>query len=160
VSNRQRSSLLAVPCKYRCTLQAKTIELSQCSYVVLRNLEVDSRNLAGDCVNAHGVNHDITIDSLYIHGQGDDQQTIGISSNHTHNWSWIIRNTLIDGAGTGMYLGHSDGAHPFIAGLVENNLIMNTVGYNIEFKHQKPWPNIPGIPNGENVDNHPEQRFQ
>jgi hypothetical protein len=48
-----------------------------------------------------------------------------------------------------MYLGNSDGTNPFVAGLVENNLIMNTIGYNIEFKHQRPWPNIPGIPTGK-----------
>jgi hypothetical protein len=129
--------------------RSDTVELSQCSYVVLRNFEVDSRNLGGDGVNAHGVNHDITIDGLYIHDQGNDQQTVAISSNHAPNWNWVIRNTVIDGAGTGMYLGHSDGANPFIAGLVENNLIMNTIGYNIEFKHQQPWPEIAGIPAGK-----------
>lgn len=126
-----------------------TVELRRCSYLIVRHLEIDSRNLGGDGVNAHGVNHHITIDGLYIHGQGDDQQTVGISSNHAPNWNWIIRNTTIDGAGTGMYLGNSDGANPFVAGLVENNLIMNTVGYNIQFKHQKPWPNSPGIPTGK-----------
>jgi hypothetical protein len=126
-----------------------TVTLSRCSYVVLRNLEVNSRRLGGDGVNARDVNHHITIDGLYIHGQDDDQQTVGISSNHAVNWNWIIRNTIIDGAGTGMYLGNSDGANPFIAALVENNLIMNTLGYNIQFKHQNPWPNLSGIPTGK-----------
>ncbi len=126
-----------------------TISLSRCSYLVLRNLEVNSRRLGGDGVNARDVNHHITIDGLYIHGQDDDQQTVGISSNHAPNWNWIIRNTIIDGAGTGMYLGNSDGANPFIAALVENNLIMNTLGYNIQFKHQNPWPNLSGLPTGK-----------
>jgi hypothetical protein len=126
-----------------------TVELRQCSYLVLRNFEVDSRRLGGDGVNAHDVNHHITIDGLYIHGQDDDQQTVGISSNNAANWNWTIRNTIIDGAGTGMYFGGPDGGKPFIAGLVENNLIMNTIGYNVQFKQQNPWPNVSGIPIGK-----------
>jgi len=42
-----------------------------------------------------------------------------------------------------------DGGKPFIAGLVENNLIMNTIGYNVQFKQQNPWPNVSSIPIGK-----------
>jgi hypothetical protein len=50
------------------------------------------------------------------------------------------------GAGTGMYFGNSDGNHPFWGGLIENNLIMNTIGYNLQIKHQNPRPRLPGMP--------------
>jgi hypothetical protein len=50
-----------------------------------------------------------------------------------------------------MYLGNSDGNEPFIAGIIENNLIYGTIGYNIEIKQQNPRPtNISGMPTGEN----------
>jgi hypothetical protein len=35
-----------------------------------------------------------------------------------------------------MYLGNSLGDKPFVNGLIEYNLIMNTLGYNMEIKHQ------------------------
>ena len=39
-----------------------------------------------------------------------------------------------------MYLGNSDGRQPFIAGLIEHNLVRDTIGYNVQIKHQLPWP--------------------
>ena len=60
----------------------------------------------------------------------------------------MIRNCVIQGAGTGMYLGNSDGNEPFIAGLIEHNLVIDTIGYNIEIKHQNPRPRVSGIPTG------------
>jgi len=57
----------------------------------LRNFEVDGQNLGKDGVNARGVNRDITVDGLSIHGQGDDQQTVGISSNHAPRNEYVPR---------------------------------------------------------------------
>jgi len=50
---------------------------------------------------------------------------------------WIIRGNVISGAGTGIYLGDSDGHKPFIGGLIEYNIITNSIGYNLQIKHQK-----------------------
>ena len=38
-----------------------------------------------------------------------------------------------------------DGA-PFIAGLIEHNLIAGSIGYNLQIKHQAPRPELPGMP--------------
>ena len=48
----------------------------------------------------------------------------------------MIRNNTIVRAGTGMYLGNSNGAAPFFSGVIENNLIYDTLGYNLQIKHQ------------------------
>lgn len=127
-----------------------TVRLDNASYVTVRNLEIDCRSLGGDGVNSQGTTHHITLENLYIHGFSDDQGTVGISTNRAPVWNWIIRNCVITDGGTGMYLGNSDGNEPFIAGLIENNLIFDTIGYNIEIKHQNPRPtNILGMPAGD-----------
>lgn len=128
-----------------------TIRFSDSSYVIVRNIEVDGRNLGGDGVNAQGHSHHITLENLYIHNVAENQQVVGISTNGATTWNWTIRRCIIENAGTGMYLGSSTGGNPFIAGVIENNLIRNTIGYNIEIKHQNPRPtNIAGIPTTRN----------
>lgn len=130
---------------------ANTVRIAGSSYVVVKNLEVDCRYLGGDGVNSQGISHHITLDNLYIHGFSDDQGTVGVSTNRAPVWNWTIRNSVIIDGGTGMYLGNSDGNQPFIAGIIENNLIYDTIGYNIEIKQQNPRPtNIPGMPTGDN----------
>ncbi len=124
-----------------------TLQISNSSYLVITNLEVNPQNLGGDGVNAQGTAvHHITLDGLFIHGFHDDQASVGISTNGAVTWNWTIRNCVITDGGTGMYLGNSDGNEQFIAGLLENNLVYDTLGYNIEIKYQNPLPSIPGIP--------------
>ncbi len=125
-----------------------TVRIADSSYVTIRNLEIDGRDLGGDGVKAQGTAHHITLENLLIHGVGDDQQTVGISTNGGTTWGWIIRRNTIIGAGTGMYLGSSDGGFPFIAGLIEHNLLRDTIGYNIEIKHQNTRPALAGMPTG------------
>ncbi len=116
-----------------------TISISKCSYIVIKDMKVDALNLDVDAVKAEGTlgnwAHHITIENLYIVNNGNNQQDVGISTKCSA-WNWIIRGNIIDGAGTGLYLGNSTGEAPFVAGLIENNLVMNTVGYNMEIKHQ------------------------
>jgi hypothetical protein len=50
-----------------------------------------------------------------------------------------------------MYLGNSDGRHPFVAGVIERNVIRDTQGYNLQVKHQLPWPDAPALPEGRTV---------
>jgi len=122
-----------------------TVRFNNASYVTIRHLEIDGRNLGGDGVNAQGLSHHITFEHITIRGVGDDQQVVGISTKATA-WDWVIRHVTIIDAGTGMYFGQSDGSAPFLNGLIEYNLIMNTLGYNMQIKHQIGRPNLPGIP--------------
>jgi hypothetical protein len=126
-----------------------TVRIDGSSYVIIRNLEINPRNLGGDGVNAQGISHHITLENLYIHGFSDHQQTVGISTNRSPVWNWTIRNNIITDGGTGMYLGNSPGTEPFVNGIIENNLIADTIGYNIQIKHQNPRPTIAGMPTGK-----------
>jgi len=120
-----------------------TVQIKNSSYVEIKNLRIDGKNIAWiDGVNARGVTHHITIADLHIVGHGYDKSTVGISTKGPA-WNWVIRGNIIDGAGTGMYLGDSTGSEPFVAGLIERNLVINTIGYNLQIKHQKSRP--PGI---------------
>ncbi len=124
-----------------------TVRLANASHIVLRNFEIDGRNQGAAGIATQGLAHNITIENLRITGVGDDQQTVGISTVGSTVWNWIIRRNVIEGAGTGIYFGNSDGRSPFIAGIIENNLIRDTLGYNMQIKHQLPRPtNIAGMP--------------
>jgi len=74
-----------------------------------------------------------------------DQQTVGISTK-IPCWDWTISHNKIMSAGTGIYLGNSDGSMPFIHGTIEYNLILNPVGYCMQIKHQNDRLDLPGIP--------------
>ena len=127
-----------------------TVSIVDSRYVVIRNLVLEGRNLPVDAVKAEGHSrwaHDITLENLVIRGHGNNQQTVGISTK-CPAWNWVLRHNTILGAGTGMYLGNSDGNAPFVAGLIERNLIVDTVGYNLQIKHQRSRPDIPGMPVG------------
>ncbi len=126
-----------------------TIRLANSSHVVIRRLEVNGRRLGGFGVSAQGPAHHITIDDNVFYGLDSDQQVVAISTTGSATWNWIIRRNHISNAGTGMYLGNSDGTSPFVAGIVEHNVIRDTIGYNIQIKHQVPWASVPsGMPTG------------
>jgi hypothetical protein len=130
-----------------------TVSIVDSHYLVIRNLVLEGNNLAVDGVKAERPSrsvHDITLENLVIHGHGNNQQTVGISTK-CPAWNWVIRGNTIVGAGTGMYLGDSDGSAPFVAGLIERNLIVDTIGYNLQVKHQQPRPEIPGMPVGRSM---------
>ncbi len=116
-----------------------TVSITQCSYLTIKNLQLDGLNQEVDAVKAEGTAnnqaHHITIEYLTIVNYGASQQNVGISTK-CPAWDWIIRKNRIIGAGTGMYLGNSDGTKPFVNGIIEYNFIANTIGYNIEIKHQ------------------------
>jgi Quinohemoprotein amine dehydrogenase, alpha subunit domain III len=128
------------------------VEIENSSYVSIENLRIDSRGVPGAFgIAAHGqeqnLTHHIHIEGNTFVGQNGSQQTDAISTK-TPTWGWIIRYNRILGAGTGIYLGNSDGKQPFVAGIIENNLIQDTIGYNMEIKHQLSIPEIPGMPLG------------
>jgi len=125
-----------------------TIELRGSSYVAIENLKIDGRDLDSVfAVSASGEpSHHIRIENCTIVGHGANQGTVAISTKAAA-WDWVIRRNRIVGAGTGMYLGDSDGRQPFIGGLIENNLFLDARGYNVQVKHQQPRDRtVPGIP--------------
>lgn len=131
-----------------------TVEIVRSSFLVVRGLTVDSKGLDGVFGvsakdGAANVVHDVTIEGCHFIGQTGSQQTVAISTK-TPTWNWIIRGNVIDGAGTGLYLGNSDGSFPFVAGIIEGNVIRNTIGYNGQIKFQKAWPTGTGLPAGPN----------
>ena len=91
--------------------------------------------------------HHIVLDGNLIIGAGANQQTDGITTK-TPTWNWVIRRNTILSAGTALYLGDSDGTAPFIAGLIENNLVVDPIGYGMQIKYQIARPGLPGMPEG------------
>lgn len=136
------------PAVFEGSSSRNTVSIDTSSYIVVRNLELDGLGLVGDAVKAEGTSayaHHIVLENLYIHDHDVDQQIVGISTK-CPAWHWVIRGNRIDSAGTGMYLGNSNGDAPFVAGLIENNVVVDTVGYNMQIKHQNPRPSIAGMP--------------
>ena len=127
-----------------------TVEIFNSSYLAIENLRIDSLGIPGAFgISARGheenLTHHIRIEGNTLVGQNGGQQTDGISTK-TPTWGWIIRYNQILGAGTGLYLGDSDGTQPFVNGVIEHNLIKDTIGYSMEIKDQISIPEIPGMP--------------
>jgi hypothetical protein len=125
-----------------------TVSIKNSSYLIISNLILDGRNRPVDAVKAEGTSqwaHHITLQRLLIRNHGYDQQIVGISV-QCPAWNWAIRENMIVGAGTGMYLGSSDGRKPFVQGVIEGNAVLDTIGYDLQVKHQVQRPNLPGMP--------------
>lgn len=126
-----------------------TIDLTDCRWLVLRDLHFDGQGKPVDAVKAgkdstRGCHH-VTIENNTIVNHGANQQIVGISTKSPCS-GWIIRGNTILGAGTGIYLGNSDGSQPFVHGLIEYNLVSDPVGYCMQIKHQNPRPDVEGLP--------------
>jgi len=125
-----------------------TVEIRGGTYLALENVTIDGQGIEGIfAVSASGSPcHDVRIENCTIVGHGAHQQTVAISTKVT-TWGWVIRRNRIVAPGTGMYLGNSDGAYPFIGGLIEYNLFLDAKGYNLQIKHQPTRDaSIPGLP--------------
>jgi hypothetical protein len=125
-----------------------TVDISDCQWLVLRDLTFDGQGKAVDAIKAgketaRGCHH-ISIENNTIINHGANQQIVGISTKSPCS-GWIIRGNTIVGAGTGIYLGNSDGNQPFVGGTIEYNLIRDPVGYCMQIKHQNPRPDIEAL---------------
>lgn len=130
-----------------------TISIVDSAYITIRDLVLDGRGLPVNAVKAEGHArwaHHITLEGLVIRGHGNNQQTVAVSTK-CPTWDWVIRGNVIDGAGTGIYLGNSDGSDAFVGGVIEHNLIMNTLGYNLQIKHQKKREVVVGMPHDRRI---------
>ncbi|MES2597764.1 MAG: hypothetical protein V4662_20630 [Verrucomicrobiota bacterium] len=137
----------------RQTQVANCVELRQCSHVALKRLSILGGGPKGRPglfgISAQGglknSVHHILIEDCMVSDWNTSQQAVGISTK-TPTWGWVIRRNVIRNCGTGLYLGNSNGADPFIGGLIANNLVVNPVGYCMEIKYQKPRPVQEGMP--------------
>jgi hypothetical protein len=137
----------------RQTAVANCVELKQCSHVALKKLSIlgaGPRGISGLFgISAQGglknSVHHILIEDCIISDWNTSQQAVGISTK-TPTWDWTIRRNIIRNCGTGLYLGNSNGADPFIRGVIEHNLVQDTIGYCMEIKYQKPRPELPDMP--------------
>ena len=130
-----------------------TVSIVDSEHVLIRNLVLEGNNLPVDAVKAEGHStfaHHITLENLTIRGHGNNQQIVGISTK-CPAWNWVIRGVTIVGAGTGMYFGNSDGTAPFVAGLIERNVVVDSTGYSLQIKHQVARPDLPGMPAGRSM---------
>ena len=121
---------------------ANTVSLINVRYLVLRYLELDGRNVPVDAIKAEGHSRFadfISLEHLFIHDYAASQQNVGISTK-CPALGWVVRNNRIQRVGTGMYFGDADGTDPFVAGLIEGNHVSDTLGYNLQIKHQKARP--------------------
>lgn len=127
-----------------------TVEIRNSSYVAIKNITVDGNMVHG----AFGLSakdgtsnlvHHILVEGCTFINHDTGQQNVAISTK-TPTWGWIIRGNRIIGAGTGMYLGNSTGSDPFVDGILEYNLIQDTIGYNVQIKWQDTWPSVSGLP--------------
>lgn len=132
---------------------ANCVELRQCSYVALKRLSILGQGSSGTPglfgISAQGglknLVHHILVEDCIISDWNTSQQAVGISTK-TPTWDWTIRRNIIRNCGTGIYLGNSNGADPFIRGVIEHNLVEDPIGYCMEIKYQKPRPELEGMP--------------
>lgn len=129
---------------------ANCAELWQCAYLAIKKLTFQGTGVSGQFgISAKGglenAVHHVLIEDCVISDFGTSQQAVGISTK-TPTWNWIIRRNIVRRCGTGLYLGNSNGADPFIHGLIENNLVHDPIGYCMEIKFQNPRPDLPDMP--------------
>ena len=129
-----------------------TVEIQDSSYVAITNLTIDGNHVDG----AFGLSakggasnrvHNIRVEGCTFINHDTSQGNVAISTK-TPTWDWEIRGNRILGAGTGLYLGNSPGTEPFVRGLIEYNLISDTMGYNMQIKWQSSRPDVEGMPQG------------
>jgi hypothetical protein len=115
-----------------------TISLVNVSYLVFRNLTLDGKHLLGDGAKVESSStyaHHITLEKLHLSNYDESLQRCGISTK-AKAWNFVIRYNTIARAGVGLYLGKSDGTGEFVNGLIEHNLVKDSLLYNMEIKHQ------------------------
>jgi hypothetical protein len=137
---RIRGARAAVPTVFVGRTGRSTVSLSNTAHIHISDIIIDGRNLDADGVKAEPGKqcasvHHIVLENLLIVGLGLHQQAVGISS-LCPAWGWVIRGNIVVGAGTGLYLGQPDGTAPFVGALIERNVIFDTLGYNMQIKHQ------------------------
>jgi len=128
----------AAPPRFIARPRANTVSLVNVRHLTLRHLQLDGRNLPVDAVKAEGHSRYadfVTLEHLTLHDHAASQQNVGISTK-CPAFGWRVAHNRIERVGTGMYFGDSDGSDPFVGGVIEFNQITQTLGYNLQIKHQ------------------------
>lgn len=142
-----------VPALFLARSGTNTISLRDVSHIVIQSLHLEGLQRNADAVKAESESryaHHITLARLRITGHDAGQDIVGINI-QSPAWDWVIRDCEILGAGTGMYLGRSDGTAGLVGAVIERNVIRDTLGYNLQIKHQIRRPNAPGMPSGRRL---------
>src|SRR5688500_150650 len=71
-----------------------TVRIADSSHVVVRNLEIDGRDLGGDGVNGQGPSHHITLEHFTIRGVGGAQGVGGTSTKRAPAWHGATRGNV------------------------------------------------------------------
>jgi len=124
------------------------VSFKNSSYITVRNLTLDGLNKPGNGVKAEAGGtyaHHILLERLNMKNFQDTVQNVGINTK-CPAWNWVVRFNTITATGTGMYFGGSSGQYEFVNSLIAHNLIYNTLGYNIQIKHQLTRNTAIGIP--------------
>jgi len=124
------------------------VSIVDSAWVAIRSIEIDGGGLPVDGVKLEGhadFGHHITLTGLTIHNLADHQQVVGISTKAPAR-GWVVRDTEIRDAGTGMYFGSDDGTAAFVDGLIEYNLVTGSIGYAMQIKHQDRRPDSDWMP--------------
>jgi hypothetical protein len=124
------------------------VSFKNSTYIVIRNLSLDGQSKLGDGVKGEGgstSNHHITIERVSFKNFNSTVQNVAINTK-SPAWNWVIRYNTITSTGTGIYLGGSSGQYEFANSLIEHNLVYNTLGYNMEIKHQLSRNTALGVP--------------
>jgi len=127
---------------------ANTVSLRDAAHLVIDSIELEGLGRNADAVKAEAESryaHHITLSRLRITGHDADQLLAGIAI-QSPAWDWEIRDCEILGAGTGMYLGRSNGSAGLVGGVIERNVVRDTLGYNLQIKHQTRRADAPGMP--------------
>jgi hypothetical protein len=121
-------------------------------WVTLARLELDGQGAQVSGVRALGWAPvvGLRLVQLDLHDFDASPQFSAISS-FAPAWDWEIAENRITRVGLGMYLGNSDGGAPFIRGVVARNVVLDPLGYGIQLKHQRPRPELPGMPGDGSV---------
>ena len=134
-------------------LSSVILRLQDASWLAIRNLELDGERASVVGFQAgygRDAIHHITLENLHVHDNDNSPQITGISC-FAPAWGWVIRGNVLERVGLGLYLGDSDGSDPFIGGIVENNVVVDPVGYAMQIKHQNPRPAFAGMPGDGSV---------
>ena len=126
-----------------------TIDLTDCQWLVIRDLTFDGQGKQVDAIKAGKDASAAATTSPSRTTRSSTTAPISRSSASRRRRpcsDWTIRGNTILGAGTGLYLGNSDGNQPFVRGMIEYNLVSDPVGYCMQIKHQNPRPDIAGLP--------------
>lgn len=125
-----------------------TVSIADSAHLVLRHLDLDQRGQPVDAVRAEAdatAVHHVTLEDLRMYGFANDADVAGVRT-ACPAWDWVVRRVRVEDAGVGLHFGRSDGAAPFVRGLVEQSLVVDPMGHALLFEAQGVRPGVAGLP--------------